>query len=133
MSVAQKDGIERSFANQIGYEDLYRRWEHGNWSAYDIDFSNDREGWDSLTDLQREAALWIYSMDAFKKNQWNELEFYTHALTKLQPHFVTPWLFQSWNLAYNVSVESDRPFDKYFYIARGVQLLAEGERREGGD
>src|SRR5262249_12949779 len=75
------------------------------------------------------CALWIYSMDAFKKNQWNELEVYTHALTQLQPHFVTPLLFQSWNLAYNVSVESDRPFDKYFYIARGVQLLAEGERR----
>ena len=49
-------------------------------------------------------------------------------LTKLQPHFLTPWLFQSWNLAYNVSVESDRVKDKYFYIARGIELLAQGER-----
>lgn len=73
--------------------------------------------------------LWINAMEKQKRNQWNELEFYVNALTKLQPHFITPWLFQSWNLAYNVSVESDRPFDKYFYIARGVQLLAEGERK----
>jgi 1,2-phenylacetyl-CoA epoxidase catalytic subunit len=65
MSVAQKDGIERSFANQISYEDLYKRWEKGNWSAYDLDFSRDREGWDALTDLQRESALWIYSMFFF--------------------------------------------------------------------
>ncbi len=65
MSVAQKDGIERSFADQISYEDLYRRWEKGNWSAYDLDFSEDRAGWDSLTGLQRESALWIYSMFFF--------------------------------------------------------------------
>jgi 1,2-phenylacetyl-CoA epoxidase catalytic subunit len=65
MSVAQKDGIERTYANQITYTDLYRRWEKGNWSAYDLDFSSDREGWDALTDLQRESALWIYSMFFF--------------------------------------------------------------------
>ena len=51
------------------------------------------------------------------------------SLTRLQPHFITPWLFQSWNLAYNVSVESDRVRDKYFYVSRGIELLAEGERQ----
>ena len=29
MSVAQKDGIRA--ADGISYEDLYRRWEQGNW------------------------------------------------------------------------------------------------------
>src|SRR5688572_23090019 len=60
MSVAQADGI-RSGAT-ISYEDLYRRWEQSNWSAYDLDFSRDREGWDALTHLQRTSALWTYSM-----------------------------------------------------------------------
>src|SRR5262249_24619161 len=60
---------------------------------------------------------------------WNHLELVVNSLTKLQPHFVTPWLFQSWNLAYNVSVESDLIKDKYFYIARGIELLARGERQ----
>src|SRR5581483_2790210 len=41
----------------------------------------------------------------------------------------TPWIFQSWNIAYNVSVEQDKLNDMYFYIARGIELLAEGERR----
>ncbi len=75
------------------------------------------------------CVLWVNAMDAQKKNQWNELELYARSLTKLQPHFITPWLFQSWNLAYNVSVESDRIGDKYFYISRGIGLLAEGERQ----
>ena len=63
MSVAQHDGIRA--ADAISYEDLYKRWEHSNWSAYDIDFSDDREGWLGLSDLQRESALWIYSMFFF--------------------------------------------------------------------
>ncbi|MBI1916550.1 MAG: hypothetical protein HYS12_17715 [Planctomycetes bacterium] len=75
------------------------------------------------------CGLWMTAIDKQKKNQWNELELYVRTLTKLQPHFITPWKFQSWNLAYNVSVESDRPSDKYFYISRGIQLLAEGERQ----
>jgi hypothetical protein len=48
--------------DNITYEDLYRRWEHGNWSAYDIDFAKDREGWQSLSEIQRRSAMWIYSM-----------------------------------------------------------------------
>jgi hypothetical protein len=75
------------------------------------------------------CLLWVSAMDAQKKNQWNELELYIRSLTKLQPHLITPWIFQSWNLAYNVSVESDRVRDKYFYISRGIGLLAEGERQ----
>jgi hypothetical protein len=48
--------------DNITYEDLYHRWEQGNWSAIDIDFSQDREGWQALTDIQRRSAMWIYSM-----------------------------------------------------------------------
>ena len=47
---------------EISYEDLYRRWEEGNWRAYEFDLSQDREGWAALTDVQRRSALWIYSM-----------------------------------------------------------------------
>jgi hypothetical protein len=73
--------------------------------------------------------LWNSAIEKQKLNQWNELEIHVGWLAHLQPHFVTPWLFQSWNLAYNVSVESDRVNDKYFYITRGIQFLARGERQ----
>jgi ribonucleotide reductase small subunit len=57
MSVASQ-----SLMDNVTYEDLYRRWEGGNWSAYDIDFAEDREGWQALDDMQRRSAMWIYSM-----------------------------------------------------------------------
>jgi 1,2-phenylacetyl-CoA epoxidase catalytic subunit len=61
MSVASR----ASATGDITYEDLYRRWEQGNWSAYDLDFSEDRNGWEALNDIQRRSALWIYSMFFF--------------------------------------------------------------------
>ncbi len=75
------------------------------------------------------CVFWVRAQDEQMRNEWNQLELTVRALTKLQPHFITPWLFQSWNLAYNVSVESDRIRDKYFYISRGIELLADGERQ----
>jgi ribonucleotide reductase beta subunit family protein with ferritin-like domain len=50
-------------ADQVSYEDLYARWEQGNWRATEIDFSVDQEHWRSaFDDLDRRAALWTYSM-----------------------------------------------------------------------
>lgn len=85
----------------------------------------------SLTGMRGLATcfLWYTAMDRQKKNQWNELELIARSLTKLQPHFIAPWLFQGWNLAYNVSVEADAVNDRYFYISRGIALLGEGERQ----
>ncbi|HZA59747.1 MAG TPA: ribonucleotide-diphosphate reductase subunit beta [Solirubrobacterales bacterium] len=57
-----KADVSGRAGDQISYEDLYRRWEQGNWSAYDLDFSEDRNGWDALSEIQRKSALWIYSM-----------------------------------------------------------------------
>ena len=75
------------------------------------------------------AYLWQNAIDQQKRNDFHELEVSVRAVTSLQPHFITPWIFQSWNIAYNVSVELKHPGDMYFYIARGIELLAEGERR----
>ena len=53
---------QASSTTDITYEDLYRRWEEGNWSATGLDFSRDREGWDALDEMQQRSGLWIYSM-----------------------------------------------------------------------
>src|SRR5262245_11390046 len=73
--------------------------------------------------------LWSAALRQQERHEWNELELVTSAITKLQPYFISPWLFQGWNLAYNVAVECDRPHDKFYYVSRGLHLLAEGERR----
>lgn len=73
------------------------------------------------------CALWLNANEKQRRQEWNELDIAVDSITKLQPHFTAPWLFQSWNLTYNVSVEMDRLNDMYFYIARGISVLAKGE------
>ena len=49
--------------DNITYEDLYRRWEQGNWRASELDFTRDAEQWQSaFSDLERRAAIWNYSL-----------------------------------------------------------------------
>jgi tetratricopeptide (TPR) repeat protein len=78
------------------------------------------------------CGLWWIALEKQKKQEWNELELVVRSITKLQPHFTAPWRFLSWNLSFNVAVECDRTRDKYFYVSRGLELLAEGERRNQG-
>jgi ribonucleotide reductase beta subunit family protein with ferritin-like domain len=53
----------RTAADAISYEDLYVRWERGNWRATEIDFTEDRRQWqERFDDFEREAALWNYAL-----------------------------------------------------------------------
>jgi hypothetical protein len=85
MSVASQ-----SLMDSITYEDLYRRWEHGNWSAYDIDFSQDQAGWEALTDIQRRSAMWIYSMFYYGEDRVADTlaPYITAAPTEEQSYFL---------------------------------------------
>jgi Ribonucleotide reductase, small chain/SCP-2 sterol transfer family len=47
----------------ISYEDLYARWERGNWRATELDFTEDARQWrEDFTDFERQAALWNYCL-----------------------------------------------------------------------
>jgi len=85
MSVASQ-----SLMDNVTYEDLYRRWEGGNWSAYDIDFSEDRGGWDSLSEIQRRSAMWIYSMFFYGEDRVADTlaPYITAAPTEEQAYFL---------------------------------------------
>lgn len=75
------------------------------------------------------TSLWLSAIEKQKRHEWNDLEVIVDSLTRLQPRFTSPWLFQSWNLAFNVAVECDRPRDKYYYVTRGINLLCRGEEK----
>jgi hypothetical protein len=85
MSVASQ-----SLMDNITYEDLYKRWEHGNWSAYDIDLSQDKAGWDGLSDIQRRSAMWIYSMFYYGEDRVADTlaPYITAAPTEEQSYFL---------------------------------------------
>lgn len=57
-------------ADQIDFVDLYRRWEAGNWSAMDIDFTQDKVDWNErFDDFMRKAARWNYSLFFFGEDE----------------------------------------------------------------
>jgi putative sterol carrier protein len=50
-------------SDAISYEDLYARWERGNWSATELDFSEDARQWrEDFTEFERRAAVWNYCL-----------------------------------------------------------------------
>jgi hypothetical protein len=73
------------------------------------------------------CLLWWDSTERFARHEFQEVELRYRALTKLQPHFRSPWQYQAHNLAYNMSVEFDRVEDKYFWISQGIRWAALGE------
>ncbi len=74
------------------------------------------------------TLLWKHAIDKQKRGEYHDMELAARMVSRMQPHFIEPWIFQAWNIAYNVSVENDKLGDQYFYIARGISLLAEGDR-----
>jgi ribonucleotide reductase beta subunit family protein with ferritin-like domain len=56
-------GLASLPADAISYEDLYARWERGNWSATKLDFGEDARQWrEDFTEFERTAALWNYCL-----------------------------------------------------------------------
>jgi hypothetical protein len=54
---------QRTIADALSYEDLYARWEKGNWRSTEIDFSEDARQWrEEFTEIERKAALWNYAL-----------------------------------------------------------------------
>jgi hypothetical protein len=74
-------------------------------------------------------VLWLRAEDLKKAHEWDRLKATVDLITKLQPHFLSVWTFQGWNLAYNVSVEWDAPEDKYEWIKQGIKFLKEGVKK----
>ncbi|MBI5310684.1 MAG: ribonucleotide-diphosphate reductase subunit beta [Actinobacteria bacterium] len=79
-------------ADQIDFVDLYRRWEHNNWSAMDLDFSQDKVDWnEKFDDFMRKAARWNYSLFFFGEDEVadNLSPFIDAAPLEEQKYFIT--------------------------------------------
>lgn len=69
-------------------------------------------------------ALWLRAQDLKDKGEFYAMIDLYRVITRLQPSHAAAWSFQSWDLAYNVSVQfSHDPEDRVFWVFRGVDLL----------
>ncbi len=70
--------------------------------------------------------LWDRANEYKKTEDWVNLSATLEQLARLQPNFVSVWIFQGWNLSYNISVEFDNYRDRYYWVIKGVDFLKEG-------
>jgi len=74
-------------------------------------------------------VLWTRAEELKREQDWDRMKTTIDLITKLQPHFLSVWTFQGWNLAYNVSVEWDAPEDKYQWIKEGIKFFKDGVQK----
>jgi hypothetical protein len=70
--------------------------------------------------------LWTKVLEYQKVKDFTSLSATLEQITKLQPNFVRVWVFQGWNLSYNISVEFDDYHDRYHWVIKGINFIKEG-------
>ena len=67
--------------------------------------------------------LWIRANDLKEDGQYHEAIELSRAITTLQPRFPRVWVFHAWNMAYNISVSTQTPEERWEWVNAGVRLL----------
>jgi len=78
--------------------------------------------------------LWIRANSAKEEGRYFEAVELARQITRLQPRFPRVWSFHAWNLAYNISVTTQTPEERWDWVNAGVRLLRdEGLRANPSD
>ncbi len=68
-------------------------------------------------------ALWARADHLQSEGEYFEAQTLSQWITALQPRFHKVWAFQAWNLAYNISVATQVPAERWGWVQRGIGLL----------
>ncbi len=72
--------------------------------------------------------LWSRADDYRTKENWDKFAATLNTLRRLQPHYISVWDYQAWNVSYNVSKEFDHYEHRYLWVKRGIEFLMTGTR-----
>lgn len=67
--------------------------------------------------------LWIRANDLKEEGKFYEANQLAEVITQLQPRFPRVWVFHAWNMAYNISVATQRPDERWEWLNKGISLL----------
>lgn len=67
--------------------------------------------------------LWIRANNLKEDGKYYEAVDLARAITRLQPRFPKVWQFHAWNLAYNISVATQTPEERWQWVQSGIHLL----------
>ncbi len=68
-------------------------------------------------------ALWMRADRLQDAGHYFEAQTLSQWITSLQPRFPRVWAFQAWNMAYNISVTTRVPEERWIWVNRGMELL----------
>lgn len=69
--------------------------------------------------------LWIRANQMKDEGRFFESVELAEAITRLQPRFPRVWVFHAWNLAYNISVQTQTAQERWNWVNAGIDLLRE--------
>lgn len=69
--------------------------------------------------------LWLRANELKEAGKYHEAIDLASTITKLQPRFPEVWVFHAWNLAYNISVATQTPEERWQWVQAGIRLLRE--------
>jgi hypothetical protein len=78
-------------------------------------------------------VLWIRANDLQNDDKFFEAAQLATWITDLEPSFTQVWLFQGWNMAYNISVKFKDFPDRWRWVERGINLLRDNGLRYNPD
>lgn len=67
--------------------------------------------------------LWYRASELQMQGQYFEANTQSQWITQLQPRFGKVWEFHAWNMAYNISVMTHTPEERWDWVRKGVYLL----------
>jgi len=67
--------------------------------------------------------LWLRATTAKEEGQYYEAVELADWITRLQPRLPAVWTFHAWNMAYNISVTTHTPQERWSWVNSGIRLL----------
>jgi hypothetical protein len=77
--------------------------------------------------------LWIRANDLQIDDKYFEAVQLAHWITDLEPHFARVWVYQAWNMAFNISVKFKDFSDRWHWLNNGISLLRDEGLRYNPD
>ena len=77
--------------------------------------------------------LWIRSNDLQLDDKFFEAAQLADWITDLEPHFEQVWIFEAWNMAFNISVKFKDASDRWRWVEQGIELLRDRALRYNPD
>ncbi len=69
------------------------------------------------------SYYWIRCQDMMQNGRVFEAKQLSETICALQPHFIGAWDYLSWNMAWNISVKTSTPRERYNWVYNGIKLL----------